>query len=83
MLITDQQLIERIEAFLKRHDMAPTRFGREAAKEASLLTTLKSGRSVSLARANRIVAFMERYDRENALSPGNAKAESPSIAKVA
>lgn len=64
MLITDAQLIERIEAFLIRHDMAPTRFGREAANEASFINTLKNGRSVSLARANKVVAFMERYERE-------------------
>ncbi len=69
MLITDQQLIEKIEAFLDRHQMAPTRFGREATREAALLTTLKSGRSVSLARANRIVSFMERYERDHAPSP--------------
>lgn len=69
MLITDKQLIAKIEAFLERHDMAPTRFGREAAKEASLLSTLKSGRSVSLARANRIVAYMDCYDRDHTASP--------------
>lgn len=75
MLITDQQLIEKIEAFLDRHQMAPTRFGREATREAALLTTLKSGRSVSLARANRIVSFMERYDRDHAASP-HSKSEN-------
>lgn len=80
MLITDQQLIAKIEAFLQRHGMAPTRFGREAAKEASLLTTLRNGRSISLARANKIVSYMDRYDREKAGSPGNSDTKSPSQA---
>ena len=73
MLITDEQLIQQIEAFLARHGMAPTRFGRDAAKEAALLATLKNGRSLSLARANRIVAFMRQYDRDHPSSPGKAE----------
>lgn len=78
--MTDEQLIEAMEAFCERHDMAPTRFGREAAREAQLIQSLKSGRSISLSRANRIVAFMNEYDATREDAPEIEPSQFPSPA---
>lgn len=77
MLMTEEQLIETIEAFCERHEMAPTRFGREAAREAQLIQSLKSGRSLTLARANRIVSFMNAYEASRAAAPEIEGAKFP------
>lgn len=61
---TQEQLLERIDAFLTRHSYADTRFGREATGEPNLLTTLRGGRSPSLRTMHRIFDFMTEKDRE-------------------
>jgi len=65
---TDDQLIANIKAFLSRHDMAPTRFGREATGEPQLISSIESGRSPSLNTLQRIADFMLRKDAELAAS---------------
>ncbi|WP_341210727.1 hypothetical protein [Sphingomonas paucimobilis] len=58
---TNAELISSIEAFLKRTEMRPTRFGRLATGEPQLIASLKLGRSPSLDTASRIVRFMSEY----------------------
>lgn len=60
-MMTDAELIARIERFCRDHKMAETRFGREALGEASFLSSLRAGRSPSLKLANKVVAFMAEY----------------------
>jgi len=62
MIITDEELLQRIEAFLERTDMAPSRFGREAMREPSFIESLRNGRSLSLKNANRVLRFMSEFD---------------------
>lgn len=62
MIITDAELLTRIEAFLERTEMAPTRFGREAMREPSFIESLRNGRSISLRNANRLLRFMSDHD---------------------
>lgn len=76
-IVDDQQLLETIEAFLARHKMAPTRFGRAVVGEAGFIERLRGGRSVTLKTANRIVDFMKIHDEclaseANMPSPDNA-----------
>jgi hypothetical protein len=92
-LPTTQELIEAIDAFIERHGMRPSRFGRDATGEPQLLDSLRRGRSPSLDTANRIAGFMVSYDAKVAAaahaasdtvaarqpSPGNDKAFSPSV----
>jgi hypothetical protein len=59
---TEAELLERIRAFLERHKMAPTRFGREATGEPQLITSIEAGRSPSLKVVQRIAAFMAERD---------------------
>jgi hypothetical protein len=60
-MLSDADLLAKVEAFLKEHDMAPTRFGREIMGEASLVTRLREGRSLSLRNANKLLEFMASY----------------------
>jgi hypothetical protein len=64
-ILTDAQLLERIQAFCADNDMKPTRFGREALGEASLIASLEGGRSPSLKIANKIIAFMDGYGSDH------------------
>lgn len=65
-IITDAQLIARIEAFLQETKMSPTRFGRETMADPALLAGLKAGRSLSLKNVGKVIAFMEGWQPESA-----------------
>lgn len=61
-IITDAQLLERIEAFIAQHSMSASRFGREAMADGALVFQLRAGkRSLSLKNAEKVVRFMEAY----------------------
>lgn len=60
-MITENDLLGRIDAFLKETGMAVSRFGREAANEPAFVSRLRGGMSPTLARANRVIAFMDGY----------------------
>lgn len=68
-VITEIELLQRIDAFLERHEMAPTTFGRLANNEQQLIDSIRKGRSPSLKVTHRVVAFMERKDAEAKLNP--------------
>ncbi len=57
MTLTDQ-LMSEIDAFLRDTGMAPTRFGVEAVSDPTLLTKLGKGRTITLARADRIRSYI-------------------------
>jgi hypothetical protein len=63
MIMTDAMLLEAVDAFLARNDMKPTRLGIEALGEGGLVKSIREGRSLSLRNAEKLVAFMEDYDR--------------------
>jgi hypothetical protein len=63
-MITEADLIERIDQFLLDTGMAPTRFGREAANEPAFVTRLRGGMSPTLGRVNRVIAFMDQFRAE-------------------
>lgn len=56
------QILESIEAFLKRHDMPPSTFGREATGEPQLIKSMRDGRSPSHRVLERISAFMAEHE---------------------
>lgn len=61
---TDAELLASIKAFIDRHNMAPTRFGRDATGEPQLIDSIEKGRSPSLNTLQRIAAFMKAKDEE-------------------
>lgn len=63
-IISDGELLARIEAFLTRHSMKPTAFGRSALGDGSLIANLKAGRSMTLKSAQRVLDFMATYRPE-------------------
>lgn len=87
MLIpTRLELLAHIDAFLERHHMAETRLGRDATGEASLVSTIRKGRSPGIDTLNKLAAFMDEHDallsaedRSGSAteSAGNIRGESP------
>jgi hypothetical protein len=65
-MLTDQRLLEQIEQFLKEHDVAPSRFGRDVMGDGALVQHLRAGRSLSLKNAEKVVRFMEAYQPQQA-----------------
>ena len=57
-------LMRRIELFLQRAGMPPTRFGREAVGDPRLVTDLKNGRELRETTAARIVAWLDEQERQ-------------------
>jgi len=53
-------LLTRVEAFLRRTGMPPTRFGRDAARDPRLVFDLRRGRTVGDRLAARVAAFIDR-----------------------
>jgi hypothetical protein len=59
---THAELVERIDSFLDRHAMAPTRLGRDATGEPNLIPSIRAGRSPNLDTLNKLAAFMAEHD---------------------
>lgn len=56
-----QQLLDEIEAFLKKHSMFASYFGRDAINDTALVSRLRAGGTVQLETADRLRAFMRGY----------------------
>ncbi len=65
MIMTDAQLLEEVDRFLSRTEMAPTRFGLEALSDGGLVKGLREGRSLSLKNAAKLVAFMAAHEAQS------------------
>jgi hypothetical protein len=52
----------RIERFLHRTGMPPTRFGREAVNDPRLVFDLRRGREMGRRTADRVQAFIARHE---------------------
>ena len=61
---TKDELVSRLKTFCERHDMKPSRFGRECNGEGQLIDSIEKGRSPSLDLLHRIRDFMARKDAE-------------------
>ncbi len=59
---THEELVARYEQFCRRHDMAETRFGRDATGEPQLISSIRAGRSPSLKTLQRVASFMADHD---------------------
>lgn len=63
---TLEKFIARVEAFLARTGMAPSRFGEEACKDRCLVKDLRNGRRPNPDLMDRIDAFMRAHDEQRA-----------------
>lgn len=55
-------LMRRIQLFLQRAEMSPTRFGREAIGDPRLVTDLRNGRELRETTAARIAAWLDAQE---------------------
>ena len=58
------KLMRRIQRFLERANMAPTRFGREAVGDPRLVGDLKNGRELRETTLARIHAWLDEQEKE-------------------
>lgn len=63
-VMTQAELVEKIDAFLERHNMPESRFGRDAVGEPGLVGRIRKGSSPTLDMLNRIADFMASRDAE-------------------
>lgn len=61
---THPELVAQIDAFLLRHDMAPSRYGRDVAGEPNLVTSIREGREPNLGMLRKMADFMAARDRQ-------------------
>lgn len=54
-------LIRKIEVFLRRTGMPPTRFGRLATRDPRFVTDLRNGRSPRPCMERKVEHFMNKY----------------------
>jgi hypothetical protein len=52
-------LLREVEKFLRRSDVAPTRFGREAVGDPRFVFDLRNGRSPRETTVARVLAYLE------------------------
>jgi len=72
---TDAELLGRVDDFLDRSGMKPTRFGLDSMGEGGLVKSLREGRSLSLKNVHRILDFIAAREAEMAA----ADASTPSV----
>ena len=56
-----ETLLAEIEAFLERHDLRPTTFGRLASNDTALVSRIRNGANVRLDTADALRLFMQCY----------------------
>ena len=66
-----EKLLADVEAFLTRHDMNHTRFGKLALNDTAFVTRLRAGKDLRFDTADRVRAFMDTYKAQH----GQKKAE--------
>ena len=65
MMTLEEQFRSRVSAFLESTGISATRFGRMVLGDSGLMHRIASGRSLTLRTADRILAFIAKYDRES------------------
>lgn len=60
-IITDAELLARINAFLKEHEMSRAAFGKATMGDPALVQMIEAGRSLSLKNANKVLGYIASY----------------------
>ena len=55
-------LLRRVELYLRRSGMPPTRFGREAVRDPRLVSDLRNGREPGAAIRGRVTAYLDEQE---------------------
>jgi hypothetical protein len=57
-------MLARVERFLRKSGVAPTRFGREAVRDPRLVFDLRNGREMRPATERRVSAYLSAREQE-------------------
>lgn len=60
-LMSDAQLLEQIEAYCERAELSLTTFGRLSIGDGNLVPNLRSGRSLTLKTARKVLDFIAQH----------------------
>ncbi len=71
MRTISEQFLSRVEAFLRASGLKPSEFGRQSVGDPNLVLNLRRGRSPTLATADKVLAFIERLEAEDAKKSRN------------
>lgn len=69
-------LIRTVEAFLTRHAMSATQFGREAAQDPRLVADMREGREPRPPLDQRVRGFMAGFEQARADPPPRRRAQA-------
>ena len=64
MRTISEQFLDRVEAFLTASGLKPSEFGRQSVGDPSFVVNLRRGRSPTLATADKVVAFIGRWEAD-------------------
>ncbi len=62
----EEHFLAQVEAFLKATGFKPTEFGAQAVGDPAFIGKLRRGRSPTLKTADRVMAFIKRFNEETA-----------------
>lgn len=62
--MTTDEFKNEIEAFMVKHGMNPTTFGKESCNDSAFVFRIRQGRSPSLDKANDILKWMREYEKK-------------------
>lgn len=61
MITARQKLLADVEAFLQRHEMNYTSFGRQALNDTAFVARLRAGKDLRFDTAEKVRQFMDEY----------------------
>lgn len=75
-VLSHTEVVAQIDSFLDRHDMKPSRFGRDALGEPQFVGEVRAGRKPGLATLGKLSEFMRAQDEklEAAMAPTSTAA---------
>ena len=60
---TKDPVFNKVQRFLKKTAMAPTRFGKEAVGDVNLVAQLDKGRELRRVTRAKVLAYIDGYDK--------------------
>jgi predicted transcriptional regulator len=66
--MTQNEFLEKIEAFLAKHRMTPTVFSREATGDPAFVLKLRKGRDPRLRTVSQVEAYMDEKDKPSLMA---------------
>ena len=73
-----QSFIRRVERFMKRHGVTPSRFGKEAVNDPNFVFDLRSGRKPNVVLMESVERWMRAYTESGGREVACKKRDPPS-----